>query len=186
MNRSVLAFGGIPYQDDSPRFKKLLMATGFGPMSLQNLRNSREEVTMAADASAGGESTVVVGAKATETEFKTDIKRPHRIVHLAVHSVIDPERPERAALILAADPTKGEDGLLQAPEIAQLRIRANLIVLSACDTAVGPIEGQDGVATLARCSTGTRAVPGNRGGVVLVAQAILETEKQTHLGMCRK
>jgi CHAT domain-containing protein len=105
---------------------------------------------MAADAATGGERTVVVGAKATETEFKTDIKRPHRIVHLAVHSVTDPERPERAALILAADPAKGEDGLLQAPEIAQLRIRANVIVLSACDTAVGPIEGQDGVATLAR------------------------------------
>jgi CHAT domain-containing protein len=150
INRSVLAFGGIPYQDDASRFRKLLIVAGFGPMPLPNLRNSREEVMMATDASTGGERTVVVGAKATETEFKKDIDRPHRIIHLAVHTVTDADRPDRAALILAADPTKGEDGLLQAPEIAQLRIRANLIVLSACDTAVGPVEGQDGVATLAR------------------------------------
>jgi CHAT domain-containing protein len=51
---------------------------------------------------------------------------------------------------MLGDPAGAEDGLLLAPEIAQLRLRSNLVVLSACDTAVGPIQGQEGVSTLAR------------------------------------
>jgi CHAT domain-containing protein len=39
---------------------------------------------------------------------------------------------------------------LQASEIAQLRFEADLVVLSACETAVGPLQGQDGIANLTR------------------------------------
>src|SRR5207253_6484938 len=48
------------------------------------------------------------------------------------------------------DPASGEDGFLQASEIVQLHINANLVVLSACDTAVGPVQGEEGVAALSR------------------------------------
>jgi CHAT domain-containing protein len=53
-------------------------------------------------------------------------------------------------LVLLSDPAAGEDGFLQSSEIVQLRLNAELVVLSACDTAVGPLEGQEGVATLSR------------------------------------
>jgi CHAT domain-containing protein len=56
---------------------------------------------------------------------------------------------DRAALVLLDDPKAGEDGLLEAPEIAQLPLHADLVVLSACDTGIGQVQGQEGIETLA-------------------------------------
>ena len=52
--------------------------------------------------------------------------------------------------MLLSDRSAGEDGFLQASEIVQLRFDADLVVLSACDTAVGPLQGQEGIANLSR------------------------------------
>jgi CHAT domain-containing protein len=67
-----------------------------------------------------------------------------------VHAIVDETRPERAALVLLTDPARDEDGFLQASEITGLPLRADLVVLSACDTAIGPLEGQEGISTLSR------------------------------------
>jgi len=72
------------------------------------------------------------------------------VVHLAVHGFADTTHPDRAALAFLSDPSAGEDGLLQSCEVVQLRFNADLIILSACDTAVGPLQGQEGIATLSR------------------------------------
>ena len=58
--------------------------------------------------------------------------------------------PERAAIVLLNDPVAGEDGLLQPREIGQFRLNAGVVVLSACDTAIGPTLGQEGVLNIAR------------------------------------
>src|SRR5204863_1229944 len=58
--------------------------------------------------------------------------------------------PDSSALVLLSDPSAGEDGFLQASEIVQLRLNAELVILSACDTAVGPVQGEEGIATLSR------------------------------------
>ena len=58
--------------------------------------------------------------------------------------------PNRSALVLLSDPAAGEDGFLQASEIVQLRLNADLVILSACDTGVGLIEGEEGIAALSR------------------------------------
>jgi len=101
---------------------------------------------------------LLLGEDATETAFKkaTD----HRVIHLAVHAIANETRPERAALVLLSDPAHDEDGFLQASEIVQLPLNADLVVLSACDTAVGPLEGQEGISTLSRAFllAGTRTV----------------------------
>ena len=60
------------------------------------------------------------------------------------------DNPERAAVILLSDSAKGEDGFLQASETVQLPLEADLVVRSACDTAVGPVEGQEGIANLSK------------------------------------
>jgi len=57
------------------------------------------------------------------------------VLHLAIHAVVDPDSPLRTALILA--PGVGEDGLLTPAELATLRLKADLVVLSACATAGG-------------------------------------------------
>ena len=57
--------------------------------------------------------------------------------------------PERSALVLGADPKAGEDGLLQVREIKKLRLNAELTTLSACDTGVGKLQGEEGISDLA-------------------------------------
>src|SRR5205823_664089 len=58
--------------------------------------------------------------------------------------------PDRAALVLGSSPNSEEDGFLQAREIRDLPLRAELVVLSACDTGSGKLLGQEGIASLER------------------------------------
>ncbi len=67
-----------------------------------------------------------------------------------MHGISDREHPDRAGLLFLQDSQKHEDGLLSASEIAQIHLRADLVVLSACDTAIGPIEGEEGISTLSK------------------------------------
>ena len=89
------------------------------------------------------------GASATESGFKKEPLNEFRVLHLAVHGFADPQFPERSALVLGADPKAGEDGLLQVREIKKLRLNAELTTLSACDTGVGKLQGEEGVSDLA-------------------------------------
>jgi len=68
----------------------------------------------------------------------------------------DTQYPERSALILGADPKFGDDGLLQVREIVRLRLNAELTTLSACDTGVGKLQGQEGVSNLVEAVLGSR------------------------------
>ena len=70
-------------------------------------------------------------------------------IHLGVHGIAS-DQPDRGALVFLPDAPAGEDGLLEVPEIVRLQLRSDLAVLSACDTAVGTVQGQEGVANLSR------------------------------------
>src|SRR6185437_14624319 len=113
-----------------------------------NLPGSREEALAAAAAFPLNSRTLLLGTDATESRFKSSIN--HDIMHLAVHAIANETHPDRAALVLLSDPSHDEDGFLEASEIVQLRLHAELVVLSACNTAVGPLEGEEGVSTLSR------------------------------------
>jgi CHAT domain-containing protein len=67
--------------------------------------------------------------------------------HLAVHGFADTQYPERSALVLGKD--SSDDGLLQVREIIRLKLNAQLATLSACDTGVGKLQGEEGISNLA-------------------------------------
>jgi CHAT domain-containing protein len=71
------------------------------------------------------------------------------ILHFATHGVIDEARPGRSGLALTAAPPGG-DGLLQMREIYRLRLRATLVTLSACESALGTEVTGEGVVGLSR------------------------------------
>jgi CHAT domain-containing protein len=105
----------------------------------------------------GGESRV--GSAATEASLReADLSR-YAIVHFAAHAVLDDEHPERSAVLLAAG-AQPEDGLLQVREIVELPLQGQVVVLSACRGATGPIVGGDGPAGLANAffQAGARVV----------------------------
>ena len=143
---TILAVGGVPY--DGSNLKAAAVTRGYNGAGLPNLPGSREEALAAAAAFPLNSRTLLLGADATESGFKSSID--HEIIHLAVHAIANETHPDRAALVLLSDPRHDEDGFLEASEIVQLPLHAELVVLSACNTAVGPLEGQEGVATLSR------------------------------------
>jgi CHAT domain-containing protein len=147
-HNALLALGGIPYAR-SP-INRSGLTRGYDRGGFVDLPSSADEVGIARAAFPRGESRLFMGASATETAFKNASLTEYRVIHLAVHGFADTTFPERAALVLLSDPPAGEDGFLQASEVVQLRFDADLILLSACDTAVGPLQGQEGIANLSR------------------------------------
>lgn len=99
---------------------------------------SDEELKTARSIIGAGESKVVTGAAFSDTAIKaeTDLNQ-YRIIHFATHGLVAAPRPEcpaRPALVTSFGDANS-DGLLTFREIYDLRLDADLIVLSACDTA---------------------------------------------------
>jgi len=90
--------------------------------------------------------TILLGSRATETQFTQLPLSRYNVIHLALHGYVDPEFPDRSALVFAPNPPVN-DGFLQVRDIRRLPLRASLVALSACDTGVGPV-GEDGVADI--------------------------------------
>jgi CHAT domain-containing protein/tetratricopeptide (TPR) repeat protein len=76
----------------------------------------------------------------------------YRIVHFATHGVFDMDHPELSAIVLSTVGRDGrpQDGLLRAYEIYRLHLPAELVVLSACDTALGEEIRGEGLVGLTR------------------------------------
>jgi CHAT domain-containing protein len=153
----LLGVGGIPYAQAPLRPVSLLR----GPerSNLGDLPYSKQEV-LDANSAIGGNNELLMGESATESAFKRAADRRQGTIHLAVHGFANDPDPDQASLALLPDPAAGEDGFLHASEIAMMHLNANLVVLSSCDTAVGPIEGEEGISTLSNSFllAGARAV----------------------------
>lgn len=88
-------------------------------------------------------STVYIGAEAREDRVKTEAGRA-RILHFATHGMLNNSAPMYSHLALAEGNAK-EDGLLEAWELMQMDLHADLAVLSACETARGRIGAGEGI-----------------------------------------
>lgn len=157
--RPFLGVGDVAYEDQGRAGKRIPASetlrgrfirgfADFVGMPLHDLPQTREEVESISRIVGKGAETLF-GASATESAFKKEPLNEFRVLHLAVHGFADPQFPERSALVLGADPKAGEDGLLQVREIKKLRLNAELTTLSACDTGVGKLQGEEGVSDLA-------------------------------------
>lgn len=85
-----------------------------------------------------------------------------RIIHLSTHGLLEYGNPQDSGVrdfpgAIALSPSAKDDGLLTSAEILQMKLKAELVVLSACDTGRGRITG-DGVIGLSR-SLITAGVP---------------------------
>jgi CHAT domain-containing protein len=88
----------------------------------------------------------ITGAQGTKAEIVQKMPQAS-IIHLATHGLLDDVRGLASAIALA--PSGSDDGLLTAEEIFAMKLQANLVVLSACNTGEGRITG-DGVIGLSR------------------------------------
>jgi len=79
-------------------------------------------------------SRALVGSRATEGSFKR-LAGDYDILHLATHGFFNKVNPLFSGVQL--EPDTQEDGRLEVHEILGLRLRASLVTLSACETALG-------------------------------------------------
>ena len=95
-------------------------------------------------------STVLERDRASEDLVKSARLTDYRVIHLAAHGLIDDQKPARSAIILALDNDPSEDGFLQMREILNLKLNADLVVLSACQTGLGRLVRGEGLEGLSR------------------------------------
>lgn len=109
------------------------------------LPDTAHELACVARSLGAGEDKLYLGAEMTETHLKQLSLHQYRIVHFATHGLLAAELakmasgPGEPALVMTPpdDRTSQDDGLLTASEIADLKLDADWVVLSACNTAAG-------------------------------------------------
>lgn len=89
------------------------------------------------------------GEKATEQSFKS-IASEYNILHFAMHTLINNEKPMLSKLVFYQDADSTEDGMLNTYELFGMELNAGLAVLSACNTGTGKLLKGEGIMNLAR------------------------------------
>ena len=108
-----------------------------GDAALGGLPDAEGEVRALARLYGPGRSAVFTASRASEARLKAEAGK-FRVLHFATHALLEDRQPLYSALVLSREEgPQGEDGLLEAWEILGLRLDADLVVLSACQTARG-------------------------------------------------
>jgi CHAT domain-containing protein len=121
---------------------------------LAALPETADELKSVSRAVGGSPADLHFGRSASETMVKRLNLAPYRIVYFATHGLVAGEVQSLGEPALALSlPTKAsevDDGLLTASEIAQLKLNADWVVLSACNTAAGEHFGAEAFSGFAR------------------------------------
>lgn len=154
--------GGSPPEEDATAADPEVRSAVARGHSLEPLPATRREVETIAKLYVP-RAAKFLGAEATE-ERATAIPKGTRIVHFACHGILDSSIPLNSALALTIPekPSEGQaNGLLQAWEIFErIRLDADLVTLSACETGLGREVRGEGLVGLTRAFqyAGARAV----------------------------
>jgi len=161
--RGVLAFGAPerPRRSDVARWDTL--------PALPSAAAEAREVTRASP-----RSLVRLSRDASESALKHAPLGDVAVLHFASHARVDPAGLRGTALLLA--PGGGDDGILRPEELSALSLDADLVVLSACETAVsGGHAGDEGLRGLVAplLEAGARGVAATLWAVEDEAQRLL-------------
>ncbi len=94
-------------------------------------------------------SSIYLNADAKESSVKSGDLSNYSYLHFATHGIVDESNPELSRIYLQPD-ANVEDGMLYTGELYNLKLNANLVTLSACETGLGKISKGEGVIGLSR------------------------------------
>jgi len=153
--KELLAFGN-PYYDSKEQKRVRSMAFFLNgqragdKFNLPALPYSQEEVKEIGRLFLRSKYDLFVKKKATEDNLKRLNLTNYRILHFACHGLISENYPQRSCLVFSLLPGTKEDGFLTVREIYNLKLKAELVVLSACETSRGAMEKAEGIIGLPR------------------------------------
>jgi CHAT domain-containing protein len=129
-----------------------LSEMGGGKKELPRLLYSREEAVGILSVSPPRLARAALDFKASRAEVLSSHLADYRVLHFATHAMIDDRHPELSGLVLSLVNAEGkaQNGFLNLQEIYNLNLRADLVVLSACKTAMGQDVGGEGLIGLTR------------------------------------
>jgi CHAT domain-containing protein len=146
---------------------------------LPSLLDTADELKAVAGKLGAAAGDVHLGSDASETVVKRTVLADYRVVYFATHGLVAGDvaglGEPSLALTLPKQPTELDDGLLTASEVAQLKLNADWVVLSACNTAAADKPGAQALSGLARAFfyAGARAL--------LVSHWSVDSEAATRL-----
>ena len=147
--------------------------------ALPQLPDTADELNAVAKDLGVSASDIHLGEDASETTVKRAALADYSIVYFATHGLVagDVKGVAEPSLVLSIprQPSEFDDGLLTASEVAQLKLNADWVVLSACNTIAGDKPGAEALSGLARSFfyAGARAL--------LVSHWAVDSEAATRL-----
>jgi CHAT domain-containing protein len=119
---------------------------------LGRLPFSRGEAAAIASLVAPGDSLMATGFAASRSAATSPELSDYRIVHFATHGVLNTRQPELSGVVLSLFDAAGrrQDGFLRLHDVYNLRLGAELVVLSGCQTGLGRDLGGEGLIGLTR------------------------------------
>ena len=123
-----------------------------GVTEFNRLRFSRQEAEAITAIAPGGKSLKAIDFAANRaTATSLELSR-YRVLHFATHGLLNSQHPELSGIVLSLVDERGhpQDGFLRLHEIYNLKLGADLVVLSACQTALGKEIKGEGLIGLTR------------------------------------
>jgi CHAT domain-containing protein len=157
-SKSVAVFADPVFEADDPRLRakpasdQTLRDFPPAPNGLPRLFASRDEANAVIRLAPRNTVLRALDFDASRERATDAALGQYRILHFATHSLINTSRPEFSGVVLSLFDAKGQprDGFLRLNQIYNLRLNSDLVVLSACQTALGKEVRGEGLVGLTR------------------------------------
>lgn len=123
-----------------------------GRWNLHRLDNSLDEAKAIQSLTTSGEAMIALDFQASRANVINSSLGNYRIIHFATHGLLNSQHPDLSGIVLSLVNEKGEvqDGFLRLNDVYNLKLSADLVVLSACETALGNNIRGEGLVGLTR------------------------------------
>ena len=151
-NDARVSGGASAAETGATRIIEHLPASSNGQLSIPRLPFTRSEADQILAVAPRASSMKAVDFRASRSIATSDELSKYRYVHFATHGYLDKERAGLSAIVLSMVDEKGnpQDGFLRTHDIYNLKLPAELVVLSACETGLGKAITGEGLEGLTR------------------------------------